>query len=66
MLDKVALPRKVWSLELLLDLAPLLDKQVGEGVAKSAYHQLRLVGQLRPFMEQKDLVSITNALHYKW
>ncbi|XP_053106346.1 uncharacterized protein LOC128325025 [Hemicordylus capensis] len=62
-LDGVALPLKeqVRSLGVLLDPALLLEAQV-EAVARGAFAWLRLVRQLRPFLEKADLATVTHAL----
>ena len=62
-LDGVTLPLKtqVCSLGVLLDSALSLDAQVS-GVARSPFAELKLVRQLRPFLEKSDLATVTHAL----
>lgn len=54
-LNVVALPQKDWARSLGM---LLLNKQA---VVSRAFYQLRLVQQLRPFLEQRYLGSITHA-----
>lgn len=44
-----------------MDVVLLLDKQV-VAVARSAYHQLRLVCQMHHFLIKKDLVTVIHTL----
>ncbi|KAF7243474.1 Far upstream element-binding protein 1 [Varanus komodoensis] len=62
-LNGVALPPrdKVRSLGVLLDPELSLEAQVTE-VARSAFFQLRLIHQLRPYLEYDCLVAVTHAL----
>ena len=62
-LDGVTLPLKtqVCSLCVLLDSSLSLDAQVS-AVARSAFAQLKLVLQLRSFLEMSDLATVTHAL----
>ena len=61
--DGVTLPLKtqVRSLGVLLDSALSLDAQV-LAVARSAFAQLKVVCQLRPFLGMSDLAMVTHAL----
>nr|GFC52549.1 hypothetical protein [Tanacetum cinerariifolium] len=62
-LNGVVLPLKeqVRSLGVLLDAQLLLDSQVA-AVARGAFAQLRLVRQLRPYLDRADLATVTHAL----
>ncbi|KAF7248769.1 Transcription elongation factor A protein 2 [Varanus komodoensis] len=62
-LNGVALPLrdKVRSLGVLLDPELSLEAQV-TAVARSAFLQLRLIHQLRPFLENDCLATVTHAL----
>ncbi|KAF7239029.1 hypothetical protein EYD10_14250 [Varanus komodoensis] len=62
-LNGVALPLrdKVRSLGVLLDPELSLEAQVTE-VARSAFLQLRLIHQLRPYLEYDCLATVTHAL----
>ncbi|KAF7239463.1 Structural maintenance of chromosomes protein 6, partial [Varanus komodoensis] len=62
-LNGVALPLKdrVCSLGVLLDPELSLEAQVTAG-ARSAFPQLRLIHQLRPYLENDCLVTVTHAL----
>ncbi|KAF7237565.1 Fatty acid amide hydrolase [Varanus komodoensis] len=62
-LNGVALPLrdKVLSLRVLLDPELSLEAQVA-AVVRSAFFQLRLVHQLRPYLENDCLATVTNAL----
>ncbi|KAF7246221.1 Tyrosine-protein kinase Yes [Varanus komodoensis] len=62
-LNGVALPLRdrVCSLGVLLDPELSLEAQV-MAVARSAFLQLRLIHQLRPFLENDCLVTVTHAL----
>lgn len=62
-LDEVVPTRKdqVCILGVVLDLALLLDKQVG-AVARSAFYQLWLVRQLWPLLGPRDLTTVTHTL----
>ncbi|KAF7240874.1 putative RNA-directed DNA polymerase from transposon BS [Varanus komodoensis] len=62
-LNGVALPLrdKVRSLGVLLDPELSLEAQV-TAVARSAFFQLRLIHQLRPYLEYDCLVTVTHAL----
>ncbi|KAF7240887.1 putative RNA-directed DNA polymerase from transposon BS [Varanus komodoensis] len=62
-LNEVALPLrdKVRSLGVLLDPELSLEAQV-TAVARSTFLQLRLIHQLRPFLENDCLVTVTHAL----
>ncbi|KAF7251113.1 Junctional adhesion molecule B, partial [Varanus komodoensis] len=62
-LNGVALPLKdkVRSLEVLLDPELSLEAQV-TAVARSAFLQLRLIHQLRPYLEYDCLATVTHAL----
>uniref|UniRef100_A0A803T068 Reverse transcriptase domain-containing protein n=1 Tax=Anolis carolinensis TaxID=28377 RepID=A0A803T068_ANOCA len=62
-LDRVALPLKaqVRSLGVLLDSALTLEAQVS-AVAGRAFAQLKLVRQLRPYLEKSDLTMVVHAL----
>ncbi|KAF7243828.1 Alanine--glyoxylate aminotransferase 2, mitochondrial [Varanus komodoensis] len=62
-LNGVALPLKdeVRSLGLLLGPELTLEAQV-LAVARSAFHQLRLIHQLRPYLEDDCLATVTHAL----
>ena len=61
-LDGVALPLKeqVCSLEVLLEPSLSLDAQVAS--ARSAFYQLWLVSQLRPYLDRDNLASVVHAL----
>ncbi|KAF7237674.1 Structural maintenance of chromosomes protein 1B [Varanus komodoensis] len=52
---------KVCSLGVLLDLELSLEAQV-TAVARSAFLQLRLINQLRPYLEYDCLATVTHAL----
>ncbi|XP_061451815.1 uncharacterized protein LOC133369973 [Rhineura floridana] len=62
-LDEVTLPLKeqVRSLGVLLDPSLSLEAQVAS-VARSAFYQLRLVAQLRPYLDREHLTSVIHAL----
>uniref|UniRef100_A0A803TWX2 Reverse transcriptase domain-containing protein n=1 Tax=Anolis carolinensis TaxID=28377 RepID=A0A803TWX2_ANOCA len=62
-LDGVALPLKaqVCSLGVLLDSGLTLEAQVS-AVAGRAFAQLKLVRQLRPYLEKSDLTMVVHAL----
>ena len=62
-LDGVALPLKeqVRSLGVLLEPSLSLEAQVAL-VAWSAFYQLRLVAQLRPYLDRDNLASVVHAL----
>ncbi|KAF7254272.1 putative RNA-directed DNA polymerase from transposon BS, partial [Varanus komodoensis] len=62
-LNGVALPLKdkVRSLGVLLDPELLLEAQV-TAVARSAFFQLQLIHQLRPYLENDCLATVTHAL----
>uniref|UniRef100_A0A803TEJ9 Reverse transcriptase domain-containing protein n=1 Tax=Anolis carolinensis TaxID=28377 RepID=A0A803TEJ9_ANOCA len=62
-LDRVALPLKaqVCSLGVLLDSGLTLETQVS-AVAGRAFAQLKLVRQLRPYLEKSDLTMVVHAL----
>ena len=62
-LDGIALPLKeqVCSLGVLLEPSLSLEAQVAS-VAQSAFYQLRLVAQLRPYLDRDDLASVVHAL----
>ncbi|KAF7235618.1 Endothelin-converting enzyme-like 1 [Varanus komodoensis] len=62
-LNGVALPLrdKVHSLGVLLDLELSLEAQV-TAVARSAFLQLQLIHQLRPYLEDDCLATLTHAL----
>uniref|UniRef100_A0A803SUT5 Reverse transcriptase domain-containing protein n=1 Tax=Anolis carolinensis TaxID=28377 RepID=A0A803SUT5_ANOCA len=62
-LDGVALPLKaqVRSLGVLLDSGLTLEAQVS-AVAGRAFAQLKLVRQLRPYLEKSDLTRVVHAL----
>uniref|UniRef100_A0A803TNY3 Reverse transcriptase domain-containing protein n=1 Tax=Anolis carolinensis TaxID=28377 RepID=A0A803TNY3_ANOCA len=62
-LDGVALPLKaqVRSLGVLLDSSLALDAQVS-AVAGRAFAHLKLVHQLRPYLEKSDLATVVHAL----
>ncbi|XP_061465090.1 solute carrier family 49 member 4 isoform X2 [Rhineura floridana] len=62
-LDGVPLPLKsqVRSLGILLDSALTLEPQIAT-VSRSAFTQLKLVRQLRPFLGTSDLRQVTQAL----
>ncbi|KAF7252571.1 RNA-directed DNA polymerase from mobile element jockey [Varanus komodoensis] len=51
----------VHSLGVLLDPELTLETQVS-AVARSAFHQLRLIHQLRPYLEDDCLATVTHAL----
>ena len=63
LLDGVAVPLKeqVCSLGLLLEPSLSLEAQVAL-VTRSAFYQLRLVAQLRPYLDKDNLASVVNAL----
>ena len=62
-LDGVALPLKeqVRSLGVLLEPSLSLEAKVAS-VARSAFYQLRLVAQLRPYLDRDSLASVVHAL----
>ncbi|XP_061443806.1 uncharacterized protein LOC133365612 isoform X9 [Rhineura floridana] len=62
-LDGVALPLKeqIHSLRVLLESSLSLETQVAS-VARSAFYQLRLVAQLRPYRDRDNLASVVHAL----
>lgn len=61
LMDTLALKYHVHSLRVLLDPALLLDKQ-SVAVARSAFYHLWLICKLRPFLENKNLITVTHAL----
>ncbi|XP_061485295.1 uncharacterized protein LOC133385720 isoform X1 [Rhineura floridana] len=62
-LDGVTLPLKeqVRSLGVLFDPSLSLEAQVAS-VARNAFYHLRLVAQLRPYLDSDDLASVVHAL----
>ena len=61
-LDEVTLPLKIqMSAGVLLYSSLSLDVKVWV-VARCAFAQLKLVCQLRPFLERSDLATVTHAL----
>ncbi|XP_061487325.1 prostacyclin synthase isoform X3 [Rhineura floridana] len=62
-LDGVALPlnAQIRSLGVLLDPSLSLEAQIAS-VARGAFYQLRLVAQLRPYLDRENLASVVHVL----